>query len=167
MGFKQIEKENIVNLSKINKIAKTIPTVWVKGNHDISVPEKAFPDIMFEDSSYDFGEFHFEHGHLLDSSVAKYVWVFKYIPLIFPKFYRLFLAKHERVIEQDEGSAWFDMHDKALVYIEKHDKTIIVGHSHCPQIKEFGGRYMADCGDFVDSCSYIVIEDGIPRLERI
>jgi len=167
MGFKQIRKENFINISKINNISKTIPTVWVKGNHDISVPEKAFPDIMFADTFFEFGKFHFEHGHLLDSSIAKYAWIFKYIPVIFPKFYQIFLAKHEKVIEEDYGIGWYEMHDKAKAFIMKHDMSVIIGHSHAPQVKELSGRYMGDSGDFIDSCSYLVIDDNTVRLERI
>jgi hypothetical protein len=49
-------------------------------------------------------------------------------------------------------------------FVEKKKyKYVVFGHTYYPII---GGK-LVNCGDMVDSCSYVIIEDGMPKLMKI
>lgn len=38
-----------------------------------------------------------------------------------------------------------------------------MGHTHEPVIRD----HVIDCGDFIDSASYVILTDGVPELKFI
>ena len=40
--------------------------------------------------------------------------------------------------------------------IENNSDSILQGHTHSPEISEIDGYNFYNCGDFVESCSYII-----------
>jgi UDP-2,3-diacylglucosamine pyrophosphatase LpxH len=167
MKFVQIEKENHELLNKLRKVSFLTPTVWLLGNHDYSVPKKRFPDITFK-KSHEYNGWHFEHGDMFDIGMKRYGWAYKIIASMYPPFYQMFFKGPAELITEDQGSWFLPMHNEAKDYAIEHDISVCVGHSHMPQILLVNSdRWMCDCGDFVDSNSYIEIIDGFPHLRRI
>jgi REP element-mobilizing transposase RayT len=46
----------------------------------------------------------------------------------------------------------------------KRYRAVFLGHTHCPTSLRIRGQELWDSGDFVDSFSYIVLENGRPEL---
>ena len=162
-----IVKENGDLLRRINEIASVTKTVWIIGNHDFSVPKRYFPNVDFR-NSINIGNIHVEHGHRYDMQQVRFGWAYGIISLLYPPIYYWLYRRPNKIIKEDFGSSWLPMHDEAAKCAQKHNVNIIVGHSHCPQIRVLdSGYYVADSGDFIDSSSYIEINDRMPELKRV
>lgn len=168
MRFTQIRSGNSEILDRLNHIAVDIPTIWILGNHDYTTPQKEFPDISFK-HAVDVDGTHFEHGHRFDIDQVKYSWSYKLIPKLYPPLHQLFFKSPAKDAPKgDQGGYLLSMHRRAIVYGLSHAVSVVIGHSHMPQIHQIGDTgYMCDCGDFVDSCTYIEITDGVPLLGRV
>jgi len=58
--------------------------------------------------------------------------------------------------EEDYSKRVGKIHDRARNYAIRKDRTIIMGHTHCP----YQDNFITDMGDMEDSFSYVVIEKG-------
>ncbi len=52
---------------------------------------------------------------------------------------------------------------KNLINKGKAD-IVVMGHSHIPQLNQVNSGYYANCGDWLQHCSYVTIIEGIPTL---
>ena len=158
--YSTIVKKHKYLLDRINATSARIPTIWIRGNHDWYVPQREFPHIAFM-TSYDTERIHIEHGHMMDVKQRRWSWTYKYIIRYFPTLYQRFMKSPSQIILEEDENTFLPIHAEAGRYAVKHDKDVVViGHTHHRLVKQFEGYTVADCGDFVDSCSYArIIED--------
>lgn len=164
-SFDGIYREHREFLYLINSISEVTPTIWLRGNHDYSVPQKSFPSVYFADH-VDLDGVHFEHGYRFDWSQVDYTWAYKYMPAVMPALYQMF---KKSPVAQGIGSVpeLLPMHRRAIIYSILHGVSVCVGHSHKPHIEYVSnGRHLIDCGDMVNSMVYVEIVDGEPRMVR-
>lgn len=166
MSYEQIKMLDGDLLQAINMTALEVPMIWIRGNHDWRVPQKEFPNIYFW-TSYDSGGVHYEHGHRFDLEQRKCGGLWDWIVAFYPPLYQRFFRSPSEIVKVEDAPYWFDMHDEAMKYAVKHQVNVVVGHSHSPQIKRDGLTFVADTGDWIDSCSYLVVEGGEVELFRI
>jgi len=166
MSFSKIYAEHKQLLDQINQVAEEIPVIWVKGNHDWNVPQKKFPRVEFC-GTYDRNGIHFEHGDGFDLMKKKHGWAYKLIEFFCPPFYQLFFKSPSKIIKKEDEAMWFPMHDEAMWFAHQNHTNVIVGHSHSPQIKWSRGYFVADCGDFIDSCSCLIINNDSVKLMKV
>lgn len=142
--------------------SKEIPVVYIRGNHDynVKIPGLNIVDNYLQDGIY------FTHGHQFDGvqflGYPFYNSIAEYFPSIYQRFFR---TPFETISENNLYTEQVRVIEEvATRFMEKKGyKGLVFGHTHFPKIK--GG--FVNCGDFVDSCSYAVIEEGIPSLKRI
>ena len=158
-----------------------VPTVIVPGNHDYNL-KKVWKDIndwpnvnisrdftnhFAVPEEYRINSVHFTHGWKFDIQQRKYAWAYSWLVTKFPYLYQKYMKKPARMgmgrndNTNDQINA---VHSEAIQYVKQNKLDyLVMGHTHVPGM--FGP--VIDCGDFVDSCSYVVFEDGKPRLEYI
>lgn len=148
--FKSIYK-SLLNL------AKTIPVIIIKGNHDYNLNKKLnLPNIKVV-NNFTEDNIYFTHGWEFDLQQRKaskyYYWIVKYFPYLYQNFFKL----PSKIIKKED-----QIYNNSKIYDEVQKfrthyfyKYIVMGHTHNPMIN----NRIVDCGDFIDSCSYVIIED--------
>ena len=73
-----------------------------------------------------------------------------WLDLIFPSIYQRYFKKPSQLLLPND---------------EPHSNlnNVVMGHTHIPVIQD----HIIDCGDFVDSASYVILNDGVPELKFI
>lgn len=165
-NYLQITIEHTEILETIRDIAKDTPVIWVLGNHDWRIPVDDFPNVEFY-TKYDHAGVHYIHGWQFDLQTRKYHWAWDWIVNFYPPLYQKFFKSPSEVVIEEDAIAWLPMHVKAMDYGIKNNINVVVGHSHHPNVKRVASHFVADCGDFVDSCSYLVIDEDHVRIEKI
>jgi len=158
-------------LEKTKEVAEEIPVKIIPGNHDYNL-QKVWKDLRKDynveiTNSFYRGDIYFTHGWEFDvqqrfGSFA-YEWLVTSFPYIYQKWFKkpsqMGLPKADIPYSMSEK-----VHSEAEKFAIKNNlKYVILGHTHIPSIFS----HVVDCGDFVDSCSYIVLEDKIPTMEFI
>ncbi len=142
--------ENLLNL------AKTISITIIPGNHDYNLNKISLPNIIIK-NDYIENNIYFTHGWKFDLNQrigsSFYYWIIKYFPYLYQRFFK----KPSEIIkdEYDERSIGDPIHAEALKFANKNNCKIIMGHTHDPMISD----KVIDCGDFIDSCSFCIIEN--------
>jgi UDP-2,3-diacylglucosamine pyrophosphatase LpxH len=54
----------------------------------------------------------------------------------------------------------------ATTKIKEGFDFVVLGHTHKPKVQKIEAGYYLNTGNWIDSYSYIVIENGQPRLEK-
>ena len=80
---------------------------------------------------------------------------------------RMGMGKNDRMSPEIRA-----VHEAAHKFAFKNKyKYVVMGHTHVPIINSYNPKSkvggVIDCGDFVDSCSYVVIEDGRPEVRYL
>lgn len=138
-------------------VGSKIPTTIIFGNHDYNLYKKL--DMGWIDIKDDFIEnnIFFCHGWRFDLQQRKaskyYYWIVQY----FPYLYQLFFKTPLKIIKKEDqiynNSKIYDKVNKFRIkYLYKY---IVMGHTHNPMIN----NRIVDCGDFIDSCSYVIMDD--------
>lgn len=159
---------------KIREIARKKPTKVVLGNHDWNLglfasqiePAKIVSPFA-EDGIY------YTHGHEFDwlsivtGTPVDPIWWSVALPFVFPTQALLWLAT--RIWAKSEDTYHWGItliHEQARAYAEKNGyHTIILAHTHFPVDEIRAGIRLVNCGDMMDSYSYIVEENGIISLD--
>jgi len=161
-------------ISKNKKIVEAISRLkevyWITGNHDseainlsplikksITIQEKLVLTLS------DNRKLIFTHGHEFDEELGKYYFWAKLGYQILNVFRRTWdfdltdFHKSERYIKIVER------HKEKSLETYNNYGIIMSGHTHVPYCEkhdELGGIYLINTGDWVESNSYVIIEDG-------
>ncbi|MDI6860333.1 MAG: metallophosphoesterase [Methanocellales archaeon] len=144
---------------------KEVPSIYIRGNHDIYIQKTGFPfptvGKMMEDGIYYTHGWEFDLMQRLGSPL--YYWLVTHFPYLYQKFFRT--PSQIRTEEDPYNRLVGAIHAEARIFAEKrgYDK-IVIGHTHQPFM---GDHIVYDCGDLIDSLSYLIIEDGVPVLHKM
>lgn len=156
VGFKE-------TLNCLKETANEINTIIVPGNHDYNL-SKTWPSLRIDYNVYIINNFQqksicYTHGWEFDiiqryGSFA-YGWLVTKFPYIYQRFFKTPIE-----IELIKKDTLFGMNEKIHIEAEKFAvnnslKYVVMGHTHIPTIF----NNVINCGDFIDSCSYVVIEN--------
>lgn len=159
-------------IQELNWLVQNIPTVIIPGNHDYNlhkhlgqyphIQKCVSPEIESENIFY-------THGWKFDVQQRRFSCAYGWLVTAFPYLYQLFFKKPARMgLDKRDayGPRAEEIHHAARNFAIKHRfDHVVMGHTHVPGIYGFGK--VVDCGDFVDSCSYVVIVDGKPEVRYI
>jgi UDP-2,3-diacylglucosamine pyrophosphatase LpxH len=161
--------------SAFNELVKTsreVETIYVYGNHDYMVKRLVRDMPMTIVADYRLDNMFFIHGWQFDAEIAflnlfslipdAYYYIVSLLPRIYQEFWR-----HPGDIPKTEA-AYSEKSEKihrVAVEFRKRLKCgyLVMGHTHDPGVYDA----VVDCGDMIDSLSYIVIEDGVPEIRRL
>ena len=155
-------------LDQLDLLSVDVPVSILYGNHDYNLNLSTVHTGMahLEKDFVHEGIF-FTHGWKFDVQQRRYSWAYGWLVTQFPYLYqkyfkkpaRMGMGRNDRITPQIEA-----IHDEAdLFAIENEYDHIVMGHTHTPGLYD----RVVNCGDFVDSCSYAVIEDGNPKIEYL
>ena len=163
MPWAQIKSEHATEVRALERLSYKIDIEYVLGNHDYMMKQTRFPCINFHRRLFEFDCYHVEHGDRFDIMQRRFGTLMNLIIQLYPPWYQLFLKSPSEVPAIEDLVSVLPMHFEAARYSKMIGKTMIIGHSHHPQTFE----NVLDCGDFIDSCSYVCIEDGTHTIERV
>ena len=170
----QIFNETFYNLkSLIDDFADIgVKTTFILGNHDYMAKEVIGDDLNV----------YYKHSYIVDDNIYQHGWVFdfvqtftmfgnvitpsvygiitEYIPAIYQQFCRK--PSEKPINEFGENIGWIDsIYIKASEFVTKIGvNRIVIGHTHNP----LNSSKIVDCGDWVDSLSWVEVTDGTPKL---
>ncbi|UCE36436.1 MAG: metallophosphoesterase family protein [Thermoplasmata archaeon] len=145
-------------------------TTYVWGNHDYMV-EKMLKKNNIEikakiSDDFVLDNIYFCHGWRFDVQQRFAHFLYGWLVTRFPYLYQVFFKTPFALKEEEEKYASLseNIHDEAREFIKRKEiDYLVMGHTHDP----LEDGKLIDCGDMVDSLSYVIIEDGQPRIERI
>lgn len=157
-------------LERLKEVTVDVPITIIPGNHDYNL-SKAWKDIDKYDVSvvdeFGFDRVFYTHGWKFDVVQRRYSWAYGWLVSQFPYLYQKYMKKPAQMGLGRNDSTTVEIqaiHAAANTFARKNNYNFVVmGHTHVPGIY---GR-VVDCGDFVDSCSYVVFDDGKPTIEFI
>ena len=165
VGFKEA-------LNSLKETSKEISVKIIPGNHDYNL-DKVWDKNLRKEYNVEIinrfqrGNICYLHGWEFDvkqrlGSFA-YGWLVESFPYIYQKWFKkpsqMGLTKNDLAHDISER-----IHNEAEKYAIKHNfKYVVMGHTHIPTIF----NHVIDCGDFIDSCSYIIIENKEPKMNFI
>ena len=145
--------------------ALEVPTTIIWGNHDYQLWKKVRIPIRVTDH-FVSNNIYYCHGWKFDLGQRAGQWSYKWLVNHFPYLYQKFF-KHTFEIKTDvEKYKLYSMmtHQIARNFIETYDVDyLIMGHTHDPLEDD----KLFDCGDMVDSLSYVIVDNGKPKLEKM
>ena len=156
IGFKEA-------LAALKETSWEIPITIIPGNHDYNLKnvwKKLHENYNVEiRNSYYQGNIYYTHGWEFDVQQRFGSFLYSFLVTSFPYIYQQFFKKPSQMGVPKNDQA-YDMSDKVHAEadkfaIKKNIKYVVMGHTHIPTIFS----HVVDCGDFVDSCSYIEIND--------
>ena len=161
-NWSQIFNEHEDIILKLANISNKIPITIVRGNHDYNLNKFFLGDLIHNIEIVDKLEnekYIFIHGWQFDVQQRIGSIFYKQIIEYFPMLYQLFFRKPSQIFKKNdsESEQTIKIHNEAKQFSIKNNKLIIMGHTHIPLLSE----NIIDCGDFVDSCSYITIENDV------
>lgn len=164
IGFKEV-------LNLLKEISNEIPIKIIPGNHDYNL-QKVWKNLRKDynveiTNNFYQGNIYFTHGWEFDITQRfgsfAYSWLITSFPYIYQRFFKkpsqMGLIKNDIPYNMSEKVHW----ETQRFAVKNKLKYVVMGHTHIPTI--FGN--VVDCGDFVDSCSYVSIENGVPKMEYI
>jgi len=161
-------------IQKVKAIASKKPTKLVLGNHSWSLGAFASyiePVVVAAPFSEDGA--YFCHGHefdwesfILGTPVDPIWWSVNIAFFTLPLGLGFFLLNKILGTEEDVYHRGIEIiHERASKYaLENGYHTVVFGHTHLPIIEERNGVNLYNCGDQVDSYSYLVQENGVIEL---
>lgn len=165
--FEIIKKERKSTYKALLSVSKHVPTTIIWGNHDYKLWKKVNLPIRVTDD-FVWNNILFCHGWRFDMEQRLgrflYGWLLNENPYVYQSFFRK--PSEIKMNEMEYTARSKKVHEHAKIMIQKlRLNYLVMGHTHDP-VED--GR-LFDCGDMVDSLSYIVIDDQnvSPRLERM
>ena len=157
-------------IKAVKGIVMKAETIFIKGNHDEELDEK-LPELLdMEVSAFPFyriGRIGFVHGHQFDPLCKHLDWYLlsKFAPWFFnpPSKWK---QKNKEKWKEKTGRIYAE----AFSFLEKASwcKILVIGHTHYPSIHTLEtGQKLADCGDWLDSRSWIEIERGKVEVKTL
>ena len=157
-------------LKALKKIIKATQTVFIEGNHDPELGKSLTELLGMEIQSFPFyriGRMGFVHGYQFDPLCKHWDW--KLLSKFAPWFFNPPSKWKQRNREK-----WHEkigqIYAEAFSFLEKADwcRIMIVGHTHYPSIHKLEtGQQLGDCGDWVDSRSWLEIERGKVEIKTL
>ena len=147
-------------------------TTLILGNHDYMAKEVIGDDLNVE----------YKHSYVIDGNIYQHGWMFDFVqsftmfgnvvtPSVYgvitaymPAIYQQFCRKPSEIPENEFAAniTWIDS-----IYLNASEfatrigvPRVIMGHTHNPVIS----GSICDCGDWVDSLSWVEVTDGTPEM---
>lgn len=159
-------------LISLKETANEIPVKIIQGNHDYNLQKvwdnklRVYYNVEISDSFYQ-GNIYFTHGWEFDITQRMCSFTYKWLVEKFPYIYQRFFKKPSQMgIPREDATCFLSekVHIEAEEFALKNKlKYVIMGHTHIPMMF----RHVVDCGDFVDSCSYVTISNKKPKIKFI
>lgn len=146
----------------------TKPFKLIEGNHDPDLGrwQEHLPNITIMDK-YEVDGWVIEHGYRFDPICAHVPW--RILQAVVSGLWSTpgKLKQKRRTEKYHRAVGW--IHGTALEDLQRSDHVgRIMGHTHFGLIIQGEQeKTLADCGDFVDSASYIILEDGQAKLVTV
>ena len=161
VGFKEC-------LNSLKETANEIPVKIIPGNHDYNLQKvwknlRKDYNVEITDSFYQ-GNIYYTHGWQFDIEQRLGNFAYGWLVTQFPYIYQKFFRKPSQIQEKNDSPYNISerVHNEAEKFVIKNNLDyIVIGHTHIPTVFS----HIIDCGDFIDSCSYIIIENKKPILE--
>lgn len=157
-------------MDALQQTAKKTKVIIIPGNHDYNLNQlwglhKGYNVNIMEDIP--LGSLVFTHGWQFD--VMQRFGSFGYGWLVnrFPYLYQRYFKGPSQIVNRRSdirSKRVRKIHNQASYYASIHKfEYIIMGHTHVPGIH----GNVIDCGDFIDSCSYVEIDNGKPEIKYL
>jgi UDP-2,3-diacylglucosamine pyrophosphatase LpxH len=163
--FNQIKTERSSTYNALLSVSKKVPTTVIWGNHDYKLWKKVRLPFRITDD-FVSNNIYFCHGWRFDMNQRLGRILYGWLLNKFPSLYQSFLKKPSemKMNEMEYTALSKKVHESVKNYIQEKDLNyLIMGHTHDP----VADGKLFDCGDMIDSLSYVVIDDDVPRLERM
>ena len=148
---------------KLIETASKVQTTIICGNHDYNIGQFIKDPNIIITNGFTRDNIRYEHGHIYDLPQVIASPLFEWIILLFPYIYQRFFKGPSQIIDNSP-----EYHDRCVRYhnrireviADKDYSYFVCGHSHDGLIDD----RLLDCGDFVLNATYIVLENGTPKL---
>ena len=156
-------------MSHLKQTAAEVPTTIIPGNHDYNLMKlwknHGEYNVIIADP---FTKENIYFCHCWNFDIIQRFGSFSYRWLVFkfPSIYQRFFKKPSQLLSpKDEiNPLIIAINKEANQYALNHNLNyVVMGHTHIPVIQD----HLIDCGDFVDSASYVILNDGVPELKYI
>lgn len=165
--FETIKKERRSTYKALLSVSQEVPTTVIWGNHDYKLWKKVKLPIRVTDDFVSNNIF-FCHGWRFDLEQRLghflYGWLLNEHPYLYQSFFKQPSEIKKNEVEYNALS--HIVHEVAKTFMQKQGLSyLVMGHTHDP----VADGKLFDCGDMIDSLSYVVIDDKrvAPRLERM
>ena len=157
-------------IKAVKKIVKETEAIFITGNHDEELDEK-LPELLgMEIITYPFyrmGRIGFVHGYQFDPLCKHWNWrlLSKFAPWFFNPPSEWKLRDREKWKEKIG-----QIYAEAFSFLEKARwcRILVIGHTHYPSVHKLEtGQKLADCGDWLDSRSWVEIERGKVEIKTL
>jgi len=169
-------KPSAHSLAQQQRIASYIKWIELPGNHNPpsamhKIEADLYPVKVCQNTSITVDGVTYMHGDQFDDTI-KYWWnpleriFWKWMPWLYPKLFGTPYVLKKKCHDVSYSKLVGAIEARAQLWAEggEHDKSLVFGHTHSEFIKRRSLHFIANCGDFVDSCSYLVVADGVPEL---
>jgi len=171
----KIDKTTMVEfktcLNKLKETTKEIPVKIIPGNHDYNLQNvwkdlRKDYDVEITDSFYQ-GDIYFTHGWQFDMRQRRLSFAYLWLVTSFPYLYQKYFRKPSQMgLPRNDGAYPVSkrIHKETEEFAIKNNlKYVVMGHTHIPT----QCNHILDCGDFIDSCTYIVLDNKKPKMKFI
>ena len=156
-------------MSHLKQTAAEVPTTIIPGNHDYNLM-KLWKDYGEYNVSivdpFEKEGIYFCHGWKFDMMQRLGSIAYRWLVYRFPSIYQRFFKKPSQMLSPNDEPypLSIKIHNEAEQYALNHNLNhVVMGHTHIPVIQD----HIIDCGDFVDSASYVILDNGVPELKYI
>ena len=146
-------------------VSKDVPTKIIWGNHDYHLEKKVKIPIGVSDD-FKSKNIYYCHGWRFDLQQRFGYFLYGWLVNRFPYLYQKFFTKPFEIKKKEKEYSELSkqIHNEARAFIKKEKvKYLIMGHTHDP----LAAGKLFDCGDMIDSLSYVIIDNGKPGLKRM
>ena len=156
-------------MSDLKQTAAEVHTTIIPGNHDYNLMKlwknyREYNVSMAE--SIEKEGIYFCHGWNFDLMQRLGSFSYGWLVLKFPYIYQRFFKKPSQLLSRNDEPhpLIIATHKEANQYAYTHNLDyVVMGHTHVPVIQD----KLINCGDFIDSTSYVILDDGVPELKYI
>ena len=163
-------KDSVDSIERAKEAARKTSWIELAGNHNINLydyRQELLPIRVHKGDKIVIDGVTYTHGHQYDATI-KFWWkplqtIFKYV---IPSLYNKIFGTPYCVKESGNDTNYSEL----VAMIESRVQTayrgspVVFGHTHSEFIKYRKSTFMANCGDFIDSCSIVVVSYGKPEL---
>jgi|LGVF01.1.fsa_nt_gb UDP-2,3-diacylglucosamine pyrophosphatase LpxH len=145
--------------------ALEVPTTIIWGNHDYQLWKKVRIPIRVTDH-FVSNNIYYCHGWRFDLKQRAGQWLYRGLVNQFPYLYQKFFKHPFEIKTEVERYKLLSRmtHQIARDFIETNKVDyLIMGHTHDPLEDD----KLFDCGDMMDSLSYVIVDNGKPKLEKM
>jgi UDP-2,3-diacylglucosamine pyrophosphatase LpxH len=169
--YKKFSYQHTRVIRRLLKLSKHKNIIWISGNHDeflrkytpVEIGNIKVMDEFIEDGVW------YCHGDRYDG-IVKMHWLGMLgsigydLAIVIDRFLKRFnkqtsLSKYLKDNVKAAISFMVDFENEMVRQAKKKDcHTVVSGHIHSPVDKKINGVHYLNCGDWVENCSYIVLE---------